>query len=105
MYPYLNQIFSKNFCGFRNGYNAQHFLRAMIEKWLEFHDIGGHAGPLLTDLSKAYDCIDHELLVSKLHACLFDTDALKFTYSYLNRGKQRIKIKLRFRNLRFRKEC
>ena len=92
MYPYLNQIFSKYQFGFREGYNAQHCLMAMIEKWRKFLDIGGHAGTLLTDLSKAFDCIDHELLIAKLHAYGFDNDALKFIYSYLNGRKQRTKI-------------
>ena len=92
MYPYLNQIFSKYQCGFRKGYNAQHCLMAMIEKWRKFIDIGGHADALLTDLSKAFDCIDHELLIVKLHAYGFDNDALKFIYSYLKGRKQRTKI-------------
>ena len=91
MYPYLNQIFSKYQCGFRKGYNAQHCLMAMIEKWRKFLDIGGHADALLTDLSKAFDCIDHELLIGKLHAYGFDNDALKFIYSYLKGKKQRTK--------------
>ena len=55
-------------------------------------DIGGHAGALLTDLSKAFGRIDHELLIAKLHAYGFDTDALKFVYSYLKGRKQRTKI-------------
>ena len=67
MSPYLNQIFSKYQCGFRKGHNAQHYLMAMIEKWRKFLDIPGHAGALLTDLSKAFDCIDHELVIAKLH--------------------------------------
>ena len=92
MYPYLNQIFSKYQCGFRKGYDAQHCLMAMIEKWHKFLDIGGHAGALLTDLSKAFDCIDHELLIAKLHAYGFDYDALKFIYSYFKGRKQRTKI-------------
>ena len=87
MYPYLNQIFSKYQCGFRKGYDAQHCLMATIEKWRKFLDIGGHVGALLTDLSKAFDCIDHELLIAKLHAYGFDNDALKFIYSYLKGRK------------------
>ena len=92
MCPYLKKIFSKYQCGFRKGYNAQHCFMAMIEKWRKFLDIGGHAGALLTDLSKAFDCIDHELLIAKLHAYGFDNDALKFIYSYLKGRKQRTKI-------------
>ena len=39
---------------------------AMTVKWRKFLDIGGHAGDLLTDLSKAFDCIDHELMIAVL---------------------------------------
>ena len=60
----------------------------VTEKWSKFFDIGGHAGALLTDLSKAFDCIDHELLIAKLHAYGFDSDVLKFIYSYLKGRKQ-----------------
>ena len=64
----------------------------MIEKWREFLDIGVHAGALLTDLSKVFDCIDLELLlIAKLHAYGFDTYAPKFIYSYLKGRKQRTK--------------
>ena len=83
MYPYLNQIFPKYQCGYRKGYKAQHCLMTMIEKWRKFLGIEGHAGALLPDLSKAFDCMVHELLIAKLHAYDFDTDALKFLYSYL----------------------
>ena len=51
-----------------------------------------NAGALLTDLSKAFDCLDHELLTVKLNAYGFDTEALKFNYSYLKGRKQRTKI-------------
>ena len=83
MYPYV---------WFRKGCSAQHCLMAMIEKWRKFQDIGGHADALLTDLSKVFDCIDHELLIAKLNAYGFDTNALKSIYSYLKGRKQRTKI-------------
>ena len=60
----------------------------MIEKWRKFLDIEGHADELLTDLSKAFNCADHELLIAKLHAYGFNTDALKCIYSYLKRRKR-----------------
>ena len=81
MFPYLNQIFSRHQCGFRNRYSARRCLMAVIEKWRKFFDIGRHAGAPLTDLSKTFDFIDHDLLIAKLDAYGFDTDALKFIYS------------------------
>ena len=59
----------------------------MIEKWRKSLDTGGYADALLTVSSKTLDYIDHQLLISKLKA--YDTDALKFIYSYLRERKQR----------------
>ena len=64
----------------------------MIEKWRRSVDGGGQAGALLTDLSKAFDCIDHELLIAKLYAYGFDKNSFYFINSYLKGRKQRTKI-------------
>ena len=47
---------------------------------------------LLTDLSKAFDCLLHDLLIAKLHAYGFDYLSLKLIYSYLTDRKQRVRV-------------
>ena len=64
----------------------------MIKEGRKFLDIGDHVGELLTNLSKAFNCIDYKLLIAKLHAYDFETDAVKSIYSYFKGRKQRTKI-------------
>ena len=59
---FFDFLLSKYQCGFRRGYNAQHCLITQIEKWKKSFDNAGAFGALLTDLSKALDCLPHELL-------------------------------------------
>ena len=49
-------------------------------------------GTDLIDLSKAFDCIPHELLFARLHAYGFSQKTVTFIYSYLKRKKQKVKI-------------
>ena len=46
----------------------------------------------MTDLSKAFACLSHELLIAKLDVYGFDEVALKLVYGYLTNRKQRVKI-------------
>ena len=43
------------------------------------------------DLSKAFDCIPHNLLIVKLHAYGFSDKTVTFIYCYLKRRKQNVK--------------
>ena len=79
-------------CGFRKGYRTQQCLIDLIEKWKSATDKGKSFGALLTDLSKAFDCLPHELLIAKLHAYGFSLAALRLVRSYFSNRKQRIKI-------------
>ena len=63
----------------------------MTEKFKESVDKGNAFGALLTDLSKAFDCIDHTLLIAKLSAFGVSPLSLKLLYSYLSNRTQRIK--------------
>ena len=64
----------------------------MLERWKRGLDSDKIAGALLTDLSKAFDCLHHELLIAKLQAYGFEDQALSYVYSYLSDRKQRTKI-------------
>ena len=46
---------------------------------------------LLRELWKAFDCLDHELLIAKLNAYCFSLTALKLVHNYLSNRKQRTK--------------
>ena len=45
----------------------------MVEKWRNYLDAGGHGTAFLTDLSKLFDCIDHQFSFVKLNLCNIDT--------------------------------
>ena len=85
-------IFSKSQCGFSKGFSAQHCLRLMKDKWKKAVYNNSVFGVFLTDLSKAFDCICHDLLVAKLHAYVLSLPALKMIQDYLLNRKQRTKV-------------
>ena len=68
----LNDYFeSKLFkfqCDFRKGYSAQYCVLLILEKWKKCIDNKGSAGALMTDMSKAFDTLSHDLLIAKLSA-------------------------------------
>ena len=53
---------------------------------------GGVFEELLTDLSKAFDCILHDLITAKLEAYGFHIDALNLIHDYLSNRMQRVKV-------------
>ena len=57
--------------------------------------LGNKSGALLTDLSKTFDCLPHDLIVGK-RTCGFLIELLKLITSYLTERKQRVKIKDQF---------
>ena len=93
---FMDQFLSKYQCGFRKGYSTQYCLLAMLEKWKSAVDEGKSFGALLTDLSKAFDSLSHELLLAKLHAYGLSIAALRLIHSYLTNRWQRTKINMSY---------
>ena len=75
---------------------VQHALLVMVEKWKESIDKGGFAAGVLMDLSKAFDTINHALLIAKLYAYGFSLSSLEIIYDYLSDRFQRTKINTSF---------
>ena len=89
---YMEKYLSPYLFGYRKGYGTQYCLLAMIEMWRKALDESKVAGAILTDLSKAFDCLSHELLIAKLAAYGFDKSALILIYDYLKNRIQRTKV-------------
>ena len=89
---FIDPLLSKFQCGFRKGCGAQDCLLAMLENWKNEVDKGKVFGALLTDLSKAFDCLSHELIIAKLNAYGFSLSALKLVHNYLSKRQERTKI-------------
>ena len=69
----------------------------MLEKFRKCLDDRVEYAALLTDLSKAFDCPPHDLLIPKLHAYGFDTSSLKLIHSCLMERYQSVKINNSFK--------
>ena len=63
---FSNKFLFPLLCGFRNGYSTKYALVNLFQKWKKTLDKpDGIFGTLLMDLSKAYDCVSHELIIAK----------------------------------------
>ena len=83
------QFLSSILCDFRKAHNTQHPHFKLLHSWQRELDSGGFVGTDVLDLSKAYDCISHELLIAKLECYGLDEISLKLILNYLINRKQR----------------
>lgn len=68
----------------------------MLEKWKKTVYKGKAFGALMTDSWKALDCLDHDLLTTKLNAYGFTLPALKLTHNNLPNRKERTEVNSSF---------
>ena len=86
--PLLNDLLS----AFRKGFSCQTLLLKCIEDWKLALDKNNFIGVLFMDLSKAFDCLPHGLLIAKLEAYGVDLPSCHLIANYLSNRKQRVKI-------------
>ena len=68
---YIDQFLSPYMCGYRKGFSTQHALLPLIEKWEKVLDKKGYGGARLMHLSKAFNPINHDLLIAKYMFTVF----------------------------------
>ena len=78
---------TKCLTGFRKWHGTQHLLLTILEKWRRRTDNGAYVSALFRDLSKAFDTINHDLLLAKLKAYPLSTNALNLMHSYVKNRK------------------
>ena len=89
---YFSSIFHPFLSAFRSGYSCQSTLIAFVEDWKRALDENKYVGAILMDLSKAFDCPPHNIIIEKLRAYDVSDDAINLISSYLTNRRQCIKI-------------
>ena len=94
----LDKYLSPFISAYRKGYSTQHVLTRLIEEWRERLDNNYIVGAILMDLSKAFDCISHDLIIVKSAGYNIDDTAWKLIFSYLKNRKQCVRINNTYSN-------
>ena len=89
---YFENIFSPYVSGFRKQHSCETVLCRMTENIKKDLDQGKIVCAVLLDLSKAFDCLPHKLLVSKFNAYGLSIPACELLLSYFTDRKQRVKL-------------
>ena len=76
----MENVFLPQSSAYRKSYNSQHVLIRLIEEWREYLDKDFVVGAVMTDLSKAFDCIPHNLSIGKLEAYGLGEKALFYIF-------------------------
>ena len=89
---YFDKIFNPFLCAFRRGHGCQTTLLGLLEDWREALDKNQYIAAVLMDLSKAFDCLPHNILLDKLSAYGVSPHSVALLKSYLSNRKQQIKV-------------
>ena len=64
----MDTVLNKLLYGFRKAYSTQHVLFKLLQRWQKEPDKSELVGTILIDLSKAYECLPHDLIIAKFEA-------------------------------------
>ena len=91
---YMKNYLSPYIFGFRKAHSTEQCLNTMQENWKKALDCNKIVGAVLTDLSKAFDCLNYDLLIAKFEAYGFNIE------DYLSNRSQRTKVNSEYSSYR-----
>ena len=92
LFGYFLDKFHEFLSAFRKRYSCQSLLLKAVDDWKYALDQNLKTGVVFMDLSKAFDCLPHSLLIAKLHAYGVDWSTCELLADYLSHRLQRVKI-------------
>ena len=89
---YMNKynIIHESQSGFRRKHSCQTALVKLIDQWMAGIDKGDTIGSMFIDFRKAFDLVDHKILIQKLEAYRLSRSSLIWFISYLESRQQTI---------------
>ena len=96
--PFIDTKISTLLCAYRNNYSAEHTLIRVTETIRKTLASKGVAGMISMDLSKAYDCMPHDLLIAKVNAYGFGTQSQSLIQNYFLNRRHRVEIGTTYRS-------
>ena len=89
---YLNSfdLLHKSQSGFRPKHSTESALTQMVDSWLKAVNVGKLVGCVLIDFRKAFDLVDHKVLLKKLKCYKCHETCLRWFKSYLTNRSQRV---------------
>ena len=77
----MNQHISNLVSAYRKNYSSQNVLKRLLEEWKKCLDNNYVVGGVPMDLSKAFDCVPHDLFIAKLEAYGINENSLAYLHS------------------------
>jgi hypothetical protein len=92
---HTNNILVPEQFGFRQGKSTDNAAFKLTNSILKSINQKMHVGEIFCDLAKAFDCVNHKILLAKLHYYVIHGTVANWFRSYLTKGKQKTENHLR----------
>ena len=87
-----NNLFNDSQFGFRQGRSTDDAISELINQILRHFELCHHTVATFYDLTKAFDCVNHDILIKKFQSYNFSESSILLLSSYLSDRLQHVKF-------------